>query len=105
LNKSKEFAAKAEVDYLKVVELDPDYIDAYFNLGAMNNNRSTEIVEQINNIQANTQAEYDKKYKPLKQRQDSVLNVSLGYFKRALEIAETKSEDTKESKAEKKSAI
>ncbi|MCA0428043.1 MAG: hypothetical protein LCH37_11460 [Bacteroidetes bacterium] len=105
LNKSKEFAAKAEVDYLKVVELDPDYIDAYFNLGAMNNNRSTEIVEQINNIQANTQAEYDKKYKPLKQRQDSVLNVSLGYFKRALEIAETKSEDTKESKAEKKAYL
>jgi tetratricopeptide (TPR) repeat protein len=98
---SKENAVKAEVDYLKVIELNPDYIDAYFNLGAMSNNKSTEIVEKINNITATTQTEYDKKYKPLKQKQDSILTTALGYFSRALEIAETKADDTPEKKKDK----
>lgn len=99
--KSSNYAAQAEVDYLKVVELNPDFIDAYFNLGAMSNNKSTEVVEKINNITASTQTEYDKRYKPLKQKQDSILNTALGYFSRALEIAEGKAEDTPAKKKEK----
>jgi tetratricopeptide (TPR) repeat protein len=100
--KSKEAASKAESDYKKVVELNPDYIDAYYNLGALNNNKTTEIVEKINAIPSNaTQAEYDKRYNPLKKQKDDILNVSLGYFKQAIEIAEAKTEDTPEKKNEK----
>jgi tetratricopeptide (TPR) repeat protein len=98
---AKSNVKKAEADYLKVLELNPDYIDAYFNLGAMSNNRSSEIVEKINNITASTQTEYDKKYKPLKDRQDSILKVSLGYFNSALALAENKKDDTPEAKKEK----
>ena len=67
----------------------------------MSNNKSTEVVEKINNITASTQTEYDKRYKPLKQKQDSILNTALGYFSRALEIAEGKAEDTPAKKKEK----
>ena len=67
----------------------------------MSNNRSSEIVEKINNITASTQTEYDKKYKPLKDRQDSILKVSLGYFNSALALAENKKDDTPEAKKEK----
>ncbi len=98
---SKAFATKAENDYNKVIELNPDYIDAYFNLGALTNNKSTEIAEKINAINASTQTEYDKKFAVLKKVQDSVLNISLGYFNKALEIAEAKEEDKPENKKEK----
>lgn len=99
--KSKEYAAKAETDYKKVVELNPDYIDAYFNLGALTNNKTTEIVEKINAIPAMAASEYDKKYNPLKKQKDDILLVALGYFNQALAIAEVKAEDTADKKKEK----
>jgi tetratricopeptide (TPR) repeat protein len=100
--KSKEFAAKAEADYKKVVELNPDYIDAWYNLGALTNNKSTEIVEKINNIPNNiTQADYDKRLAPLRKEQTAVLNEALKYFQQALAIAEAKADDTEEKKKEK----
>lgn len=100
--KSKEFAAKAEVDYKKVVELNPDYIDAWYNLGALTNNKSTDVVEKINNIPNNiTQADYDKRLAPLKKEQTAILNEALKYFQQALAIAETKPEDKEEQKKEK----
>ncbi len=102
LKKSREFVIKAEQDYKKVLELNADYIDAYFNLGAINNNRSTEIVEKMNAIPNGlSAAEFDKKYKPLKQQQDSILNTALDFFKQALSIAESKGEETPQKKKEK----
>jgi hypothetical protein len=85
---SKDYVAKAEADYKKVVELKDDYIDAYYNLGALNNNKTTEIVEKMNSISAPSQAEYDKKWNALKKDQDVILNVALGYFVKALEYTE-----------------
>ena len=101
----KTKSASAEADYNKVIELSPDYLDAYYNLGALTNNKSTEIAEKINAININglTQQEYDKKVAVFKKVQDSVLNVALGYFTRALDIAETKQDDTPEKKKEKNS--
>nr|MBC7612336.1 hypothetical protein [Pseudopedobacter sp.] len=102
LKLSKENVVKAETDYKKVTELNPDYIDAFFNLGALNNNRSTEIVEKINDLPNSiSQAEYDKKYNVLKLQKDSILKTALGYFSQALAIAEAKGEDTPEKKKEK----
>jgi tetratricopeptide (TPR) repeat protein len=97
-----EYAAKAELDYKKVVELNPDYIDAFFNLGALNNNKTTEIVEKMNAIPSSVQgAAYDKIYNPLKKQKDDILMIALGYFNQALALAEAKGEDTPEKKKEK----
>jgi Tfp pilus assembly protein PilF len=103
--KAAEYSAKAEADYLKVIELEPTNIDAYYNLGALTNNKTTEIAEQINNITALTQAEYDKKYNPLKTKLDSILKEALKYFEEALALAEQKPEDTEENKKIKKAYL
>ncbi len=106
LKTSKEYAAKAEIDYMKVVALNPEYIDAFFNLGALTNNKSTEIAEKINNLPNNiSQAEYDKRLAPLKKEQTEVLNQALGYFKQALTLAEAKAEDTDAAKKEKRAYL
>jgi hypothetical protein len=100
--RAAEYAAKAEIDYKKVVELNPDYIDAFFNLGALNNNKTTEIVEKMNAIPSSVQGTaYDKIYNPLKKQKDDILTVALGYFNQALALAELKGEDTPEKKKEK----
>jgi len=101
-NLAKTNISKAEEDYIKVIRINPDYIDAYFNMGAISNNRTTDVVEKMNAITAYTTADYNKRFAPLKKIQDSILNVALGYFSDALKIAESKSEDTPEKKKEKK---
>jgi hypothetical protein len=105
IKEGKVKSASAEADYNKVIELSPDYLDAYYNLGALTNNKSTEIAEKINaiNISGLTQQEYDKKVAVFKKVQDSVLNVALGYFSKALELAEAKPDDTPDKEKEKKS--
>lgn len=85
---NKEYVSKAEADYKKVIELKEDYIDAYFNMGALTNNKTTEVVEKMNSVNAPTQAEYDKKWGALKKEQDAILTTALGYFSKALELAE-----------------
>lgn len=100
--RATEYAAKAEVDYKKVIELNPDYIDAYYNLGALTNNKTTDIVEKMNAIPNSLQgAAYDKIYNPLKKQKDDILLVALNYFNQALALAEQKADDTPEKKKEK----
>jgi Tfp pilus assembly protein PilF len=86
---NKEYVTKAESDYKKVIEVKEDYVDAYFNLGALTNNKTTEIVDRMNALKAPTQAEYDKKWGVMKKEQDAILTVALGYFSKALEYAES----------------
>lgn len=105
IKKSKTYIVNAEADYLKVIELEPTNIDAYYNIGAITNNKTAEIMEAINNISAPTNTEFDKKYKPLKAKQDSILNLALKYFTEALALAEQKPEDSEENKKIKKSYL
>ncbi len=98
MNSSLEYTAKAEKDYITALEINPDMIDALYNLGALNNNKSNSITEKIKAIESKSQAEYDKKYSVFKKTQDSILYVSLSYFSKALEIVETKSESDKPKK-------
>jgi tetratricopeptide (TPR) repeat protein len=100
--RANEYAIKAEEDYKKVVEFNPEYIDAFYNLGALTNNKTTVIVEKMNAIPSSLQgAAYDKLYNPLKKQKDEILTVALNYFNQALALAEQKSEDTPEKKKEK----
>lgn len=100
--RANEYAIKAEEDYKKVVEFNPEYIDAFYNLGALTNNKTTIIVEKMNAIPSSLQgAAYDKLYNPLKKQKDEILTVALNYFNQALALAEQKGEDTPEKKKEK----
>lgn len=95
---AKEHVAKAEIDYKKILEIKDDYIDAYYNLGALTNNRATEVVARMNAIKEPTQAAYDKKWSAMKKEQEAILNVALGYFTKALEHAETLPDNEKAKK-------
>lgn len=52
----KENAEKA---YLKAIELDSNYFDAYYNLGAMHYNSGVEIFNKVKDLPLNKQKEYD----------------------------------------------
>jgi hypothetical protein len=97
--KANEYTAKAEADYFKAIELNPEMIDAYYNLGALTNNKTVEIANKINSIDGKTQAEYDKKFNALKKVQDSIFNVAITQFLKVEEYAQLKPEKTPEEKA------
>jgi hypothetical protein len=97
--KAAQYQSKAEADYFKAIDLNPDMIDAYYNLGALTNNKTTAIAEKINAIDAKTQTEYDKKFNAYKKVQDSIFSVAIAQFEKVIEIAEVKSEKTAEDKA------
>ena len=101
---AKIYAAKSEVDYNKAIEVNPDYIDAYYNLGALTNNKTTEIVDKMNALKP-TQPDYNKKTAEYKKVLDSVLNVSLKHFNKALELTETMPDKTDDDKRQKISTI
>lgn len=98
-NKSNTYRAKAESDYLKAIDLNPEMIDAFFNLGALTNNKTTVIADKINSINAKNQAEYDKKYAGYKKVQDSIFAVAIVQFEKVIELAGYKSEKTPEERA------
>jgi len=97
--KANEYSAKAEADYFKAIELNPEMIDAYYNLGALTNNKTVEIANKINSIDGKTQAEYDKKFNALKKVQDSIFTVAIQQFLKVEEYAQMKPEKTPEEKA------
>lgn len=100
----KRFAKLAEADYSKSIELNPESMDGYYAMGAiLNNYANAELADKINNIQATTQTEYDKKYAPLKKQQDELLARALKYFEDALAIVENMSESDADKRREKKS--
>jgi Tfp pilus assembly protein PilF len=96
MSQALDFANKAETDYLKAVDVNPDYLDAWYNLGALTNNKTKDIADKVNNLILPTQAEYDKKVAAYKKVQDSILTVAIGYFQKALVIAEQMPESNKE---------
>lgn len=96
--KAASFTAKAEADYFKALDLNPDMIDAYYNLGAITNNKAAAVAEKINTIDAKTQAEYDKRYAGFKKVQDSIFRVAISQFEKVEELALAKSEKTAEDR-------
>lgn len=53
--------AKAQAGYEKAIEINPEYSDALFNLGALHYNKAVEIYDEANNLPLDATAEYDKK--------------------------------------------
>lgn len=96
-------AGLAEADYKKTIELAPENMDGYYAMGALlNNYENTLLVEKMNAVTGATQAEYDKKYEPLRKQQMELLSRSLKYFQDALSIVDGMGEGDDAKKAEKK---
>ncbi|GAB5540125.1 MAG: hypothetical protein Salg2KO_22280 [Salibacteraceae bacterium] len=68
---------KAEADYKKVVELDPEGFDGNYSLGALYYNRGAEMLNEANNILD------DAKYKVAKEAAEKQLNAALPYLEKA----------------------
>lgn len=50
----------AKTAYIKAIELKPDYFDAYFNIGALLNNRAAEYFKKANETNINEKDEYER---------------------------------------------
>lgn len=77
--KADAYFSKAETTYKKAIQLNPNFFEAYFNLGAMYFNRGAEIANAANNL---TDAEYNK----AKMRADEKLREALPYLEKAFDM-------------------
>ncbi|RLD80849.1 MAG: hypothetical protein DRJ15_05985 [Bacteroidetes bacterium] len=70
---------EAEKAYMKCIEIDPAYADAYYNLGAMFNNQAAEIIEIANELPLDAVEEYDTE----KAKADALLEKALPYLEKS----------------------
>jgi tetratricopeptide (TPR) repeat protein len=80
LAKSIEYYNNAELDYKKAIEIDANYFDATYNLGAMIFNKGVAEMDVINEIKD------FKKYEVEKKKADEIFKLSLPYLEKAHEI-------------------
>jgi len=73
---------EAEKAYLKCIEIDATYADAYYNLGAMFNNEAAEIIEVANELPLDAVEEYDTE----KAKADGLLEKALPYLEKSDEL-------------------
>ncbi|PLX00910.1 MAG: hypothetical protein C0594_15055 [Marinilabiliales bacterium] len=81
--KSDSLLSKKLVNsYLKAIELDPGFFDAYYNLGAYYYNQAVDRYSEA----ANKGSETDTKYQKLISEGEEFLRLALPYFKQASNI-------------------
>ena len=73
---------EAEKNYKKSLELDPEFFDSNYNLGALYVNKAITITEEANALPLNE----EKKYNELKEQSDELLEKSLPYLEKADEL-------------------
>jgi len=73
---------KAKTSYEKAVEINPEYFDAYYNLGAIYFNNGADMLKEANNLPANKQKEYELAVK----NAFAELEKALPYLEKAHEI-------------------
>lgn len=66
----------------KSLELDPEFFDSNYNLGALYVNKAITITEEANALPLNE----EKKYNELKEQSDELLEKSLPYLEKADEL-------------------
>jgi tetratricopeptide (TPR) repeat protein len=74
---------KAEADYIKVVELDPNGFDGNYSIGALYYNHGAEMLNEANNLLD------DEKYKVAKAEAEKQLKAALPYLEKAHELDPT----------------
>jgi tetratricopeptide (TPR) repeat protein len=90
----KQDAEKAEICYNKVLEIDPNYIDAYINLTYLKLESKKVIVDEMNNL-GNTPKEMEQ-YDQLKTKKDDIVKSVIPYLKKAL-VIDPKNQDVLKS--------
>lgn len=73
---------EAEAAYNKCIEIDPEYSNAYYNLGAMYNNMAADIMEKANELPLDKVKEYDAE----KAKSDALLEKALPYLEKSDEL-------------------
>ncbi len=84
---SQKMFDKASESYQAALDLNPEYFDPYYNLGAIYYNQAAEKTKEMNELDLNDQANYDR----LKKESDDLFVQALPYFEKALQIREDKS--------------
>lgn len=85
-SQSNDANAKAEAEkyYLKAIQIDPKYRDAYINLAVLKLDGDKELVEQMNKL-GTTPAD-NKKYEVLKAKHLAIYRSALPYLEKAEEL-------------------
>jgi len=86
----KNDAAKAEICYNKVLELEPNYVDAYINLAYIKLESKKNLMDQMAAL-GNTPKEMEL-YDKLKNQKDDLVRSVIPYLKKAL-VIEPKNQD------------
>ncbi len=73
---------KAVNAYKTAIELNPEYFEANYNLGALYVNQAAEILDKANDLPLDAVAEYDAE----KSKADEMLKTSLPYLEKSLEL-------------------
>lgn len=82
LESAEELFAKAESSYKKAIELDPQYFDPIYNLGALYVNSAAILIEEANKLPLSE----EKKYDELILKANGFLDKSLPNLERAIEL-------------------
>lgn len=84
---SKDANAKAEAEknYLKAIQINPQYKNAYMNLAVLKLSDDTELLNQMNKI-TGTSAADNKKYDALKAKRLAMFKSALPYLEKAQEL-------------------
>src|SRR5690606_40561926 len=77
--------AESKTYYQKAIQLNPKYVDAYINLGALVLKDEEEVVEKMNAITGFSAAE-NKRYDELKKQRDEILRSAIPHFEKVLSI-------------------
>ncbi len=82
VEETEAMLAEAEKAYMKAIELDPKYFDAYYNAGALFFNKGVEVFELANNIPP----DQFEQYEAAKTRYISYWTKAIPYLEKASEI-------------------
>jgi len=77
-----EYFAKAEAAYKRAIELNPEYFDPVYNLGALHVNAAAFLIEEANKLPLSEQ----KKYEALTEKANKHLTEAMPNLERALEL-------------------
>jgi len=78
---------EAEKAYLAAISLDPDYFDAFNNLGSLYLDQAAPLVDKMNNLGL-SQAD-QKKYNSLKKQRNALYSLAKPYLEEAVRIDDT----------------
>lgn len=82
---STDNEVKAEEAYKKAIELDPEFSDAYINLGGLMLNKGIQVFRDASNLPTNQQKEYNEEIK----RGNVLIDEALPFLSKATETAPT----------------